>query len=176
MAQAIAGVVPDTEKEVTVMAVWPSIAATAYGRWWGRRFANDIGITLFGVPITVGRLLALVSIPAILPVYFHMVIPKLPFIVFGIYNSLVPLLSVDESPRIGRTGLRWRRTAERFIRPVRFGRSRGRTGASMVLCGRFGFSQGSGRDVPPAGSSAPRVIQANLREDSYGLRRCAACA
>jgi hypothetical protein len=87
MAQAIAGVVPDTEKEVTVMAVWPSIAATAYGRWWGRRFANDIGITLFGVPITVGRLLALVSIPAILPVYFHMVIPKLPFVVFGIHNS-----------------------------------------------------------------------------------------
>ena len=86
MAQAIAGVVPDTEKEVTVMTVWPSIAATAYGRWWGRRFANDIGITLFGVPITIGRLLALLSVPAILPVYFHMVIPKLPLVVFGFHN------------------------------------------------------------------------------------------
>ncbi len=87
MAQAIAGVVPDTEKEVTVMTVWPSLAATAYGRWWGRRFANNVGITLFGVPITIGRVLALLSIPAILPVYFHMIIPKLPFVVFGISNS-----------------------------------------------------------------------------------------
>ena len=87
MAQAIAGVVPDTEKEVTVMTVWPSLAATAYGRWWGRRFANNVGITLFGVPITIGRVLALLSIPVILPVYFHMIIPKLPFVVFGISNS-----------------------------------------------------------------------------------------
>ncbi len=86
MAQAIAGVVPDTEKEVTVMTVWPSIAATAYGRWWGRRFANDVGITLFGVPITIGRILALLSIPLILPVYFHMVIPRLPFVLFGVPN------------------------------------------------------------------------------------------
>ncbi|MCA9233366.1 MAG: hypothetical protein KDA57_22165 [Planctomycetales bacterium] len=86
MAQAIAGVVPATEKEVTVMTVWPSIAATAYGRWWGRRYANQIGITLFGLPITVGRILALVSIPFILPVYFHMLLPKLPFVVFGVSN------------------------------------------------------------------------------------------
>ena len=87
MGQAIAGVVPDTEKEVTVMTVWPSLAATAYGRWWGRRFANHTGISLFGVPITVGRVLALLSIPAILPVYFYTVIPRIPFVVFGVSNS-----------------------------------------------------------------------------------------
>lgn len=87
MAQAIAGVVSDQEKETTVMTVWPSIAATAYGRWWGRRFENELGITLFGVPITVGRLMALVSIPFILPLYFHMLIPRLPFVVFGFSNS-----------------------------------------------------------------------------------------
>ena len=87
MAQAIAGVVPATEKEVTVMTVWPSIAATSYGRWWGRRFANNIGITIFGLPITLGRLLALASIPFILPVYFHMLIPQIPFVVFGFNNS-----------------------------------------------------------------------------------------
>lgn len=87
MAQAIAGVVPDTEKEVTVMSVWPSISATAYGRWWGRRYANDFGITLFGIPITVGRITALLSIPFILPVFFHMIIPKLPFVVFGVHNA-----------------------------------------------------------------------------------------
>ncbi|MAT71134.1 MAG: hypothetical protein CMJ58_16610 [Planctomycetaceae bacterium] len=86
MGQAIAGVVPDTEREVTVMTVWPSIAATGYGRWWGRLYQNKLGITLFGIPITLGRLLALASIPAVLPVYFHMLIPKLPFVVWGVPN------------------------------------------------------------------------------------------
>ena len=83
MSQAIAGVVPDSEKEVTVRTVWPSIAATAYGRWWGRRYANNVGITLFGLPITVGRVIALLSVPFILPVYFHMLVPRLPGVVFG---------------------------------------------------------------------------------------------
>ncbi|MEM8945561.1 MAG: PH domain-containing protein [Planctomycetota bacterium] len=80
MAQAIAGVVPDTEKEVTVMTVWPSLGATAYGRWWGRRFIG--GPRVFGVPV-----LALLAVPAILPMYFHMLIPRLPFVVIGIPNQ-----------------------------------------------------------------------------------------
>ncbi|MFV2068316.1 MAG: hypothetical protein ACC645_15205, partial [Pirellulales bacterium] len=67
--------------------VWPSMAATAWGRFWGRCYENDFGFRLFGVPITVGRLCALISIPLILPVYFHMLIPRLPFIVFGALNS-----------------------------------------------------------------------------------------
>jgi hypothetical protein len=83
MAQAIAGVTPDTEKEATIMITWPSLAATAYGRWWGRRFANRLGINFFGIPLTVGRLIALLSIPFILPVYFHMLVPRLPLVVFG---------------------------------------------------------------------------------------------
>ena len=87
MAQAIAGVVSDQEKETTVMTVWPSLGASAYGRWWGRRFENKLGITLFGLPITVGRLTALASIPFILPVYFHMIIPKIPGVVFGFHNQ-----------------------------------------------------------------------------------------
>ncbi|MCA9233855.1 MAG: hypothetical protein KDA44_00190 [Planctomycetales bacterium] len=86
MGQAIAGVVPDTEREVTIMTVWPTLAATAYGRWWGRRFENELGITLFGIPLTFGRLMALVSIPFILPLYFHMLIPKLPLVVWGFPN------------------------------------------------------------------------------------------
>ena len=86
MSQAIAGVVPDTEKEVTVMTVWPSLGAMAYGRWWGRRFANSFGISILGIPCTLGRILALVSIPFILPFYFLMVLPRLPFVVFGIVN------------------------------------------------------------------------------------------
>ncbi|MGI9427034.1 MAG: PH domain-containing protein [Bythopirellula sp.] len=86
MAQAIAGVVPDTEKEVTVMTVWPSLGATSFGRWWGRRFNNQVGITLFGVPITVGRIVALLSVPIILPVYFLMVLPRIPFVILGVKN------------------------------------------------------------------------------------------
>ncbi len=82
MGQAIAGVVPDTEKEVTVMTVWPSLAATAYGRWWGRRYAGQAKVTIFGVPI-----LALLSIPAILPAYFYMLIPRIPGVIFGITNA-----------------------------------------------------------------------------------------
>lgn len=87
MGQAIAGVAPATETEVTIMTVWPSLGATGYGRLWGRCFGNKLGVTLFGVPITLGRLLALASIPFVLPVYFHMLIPRLPFIVFGFSNS-----------------------------------------------------------------------------------------
>lgn len=86
MSSAVAEVAPSTEREVTIMTVWPSISASAYGRWWGRRFANEAGTTLFGVPITLGRITALLSIPFILPYYFHMVIPKLPFILFGVNN------------------------------------------------------------------------------------------
>jgi hypothetical protein len=73
-------------KERTVMTVWPTLAATAYGRWWGRRFENSWGITLLGVPVTMGRVVALLSIPFILPLYFHMLIPKLPFVLFGFPN------------------------------------------------------------------------------------------
>jgi hypothetical protein len=65
------------------MTVWPSVAATPFGRWWGRRFENEVGITLLGIPITAGRLMALASIPFILPVYFHMLVPRLPGVVFG---------------------------------------------------------------------------------------------
>ena len=83
MTAAIAGLAPAQEREVTIMTVWPSIAATAYGRWWGRRFENTLGLTVFGIPLTLGRLMALVSIPFILPIYFHMLVPRLPGVLFG---------------------------------------------------------------------------------------------
>jgi hypothetical protein len=83
MMQPIAGVAPASEREVTIMTVWPTLAATGYGRWWGRRFANKVGLTLFGIPLNLGRLMALISIPFILPLYFHMLIPRLPFVVAG---------------------------------------------------------------------------------------------
>jgi hypothetical protein len=74
------------DKEITIMAVWPSVAATAFGRWWGRRFDNDSGFTMFGLPLTIGRMLALISIPFIIPVYFHMLVPRLPGVLFGFSN------------------------------------------------------------------------------------------
>ena len=83
MTQAIAGVVPASQREATIMTVWPTLAATAYGRWWGRRFENQWGLTLFGIPLTLGRLMALISIPLILPIYFHMLVPRLPGVIFG---------------------------------------------------------------------------------------------
>ncbi|QDS98731.1 PH domain-containing protein [Adhaeretor mobilis] len=78
MSQAIAGVVPATEREATVMTTWPTLGAFGVGRWWGRRFANKLGITLFGIPFTLGRLMALVSIPFILPPYFLTLLPGSP--------------------------------------------------------------------------------------------------
>jgi hypothetical protein len=87
MIQAIAGVSPDTVTETTIATTWPSLAATGIGRWWGRRYANKIGLTVFGIPLTLGRLVALLSIPLILPVYFHMLVPRLPGVVFGWPNS-----------------------------------------------------------------------------------------
>jgi hypothetical protein len=83
MAQPIAGVSPSSERETTIMTVWPSMSATAYGRWWGRRFENQFGMTLFGIPLTFGRLMALVSIPLVLPMYFHMLAPRIPGIIIG---------------------------------------------------------------------------------------------
>ena len=87
MKQPVAGVAPSTLEEVTVMTVWPSVAATGWGRLWGRLSTIEVGGSLFGVPVTIGRILALVSIPFILPVYFHMLIPRLPFVFFGVVNS-----------------------------------------------------------------------------------------
>jgi hypothetical protein len=87
MTQAIAGVAPDNISEATIATIWPSLGATAYGRWWGRRFANSVGLTVFGVPLTIGRLMAVASIPFILPLYFHMLVPRLPGIVFGWPNG-----------------------------------------------------------------------------------------
>jgi hypothetical protein len=84
--QPVAGVAPTQLKEVTVMTVWPSLSATAFGRLWGRLFAIEVGFRLFGVPITLGRLFALASIPFMLALYFLMRLPRFPGIVIGIQN------------------------------------------------------------------------------------------
>jgi hypothetical protein len=71
-AQPISGVTPAERKEVTVMTVWPSVAALAPGRALGQAFAikwPDVYI------FRLGNLLALLSIPLVLPLYFFKVLP-----------------------------------------------------------------------------------------------------
>lgn len=86
MKQPVAGVTPSQLQEVTVMTVWPSLSATAVGRFWGRLFAIEAGFPLFGIPITVGRIMALASIPFMLGLYFLMRLPRFPGVVIGIRN------------------------------------------------------------------------------------------
>jgi hypothetical protein len=86
MKQAISGVAPAQLQEVTVMTVWPSLAATGFGRFWGRLFALDYGFRVFGVPLTLGRIIALASIPFMLALYFLMRLPRFPFVIIGIKN------------------------------------------------------------------------------------------
>lgn len=86
MTQPIAGVAPTGIQEVTVMTVWPSLSATAFGRFWGRLFAIEFGFRIFGVPLTIGRLVALASIPFMVALYFLMRLPRFPGVIIGIKN------------------------------------------------------------------------------------------
>jgi hypothetical protein len=86
MPQPIAGVAPSQLSEVTVMTVWPSLSATAFGRFWGRLYNIQFGFPVFGVPLTLGRLFALVSIPFMVALYFLMRLPRFPGVVVGIKN------------------------------------------------------------------------------------------
>jgi len=88
MKQAIPGITPAQIQEVTVMTVWPSLSATSFGRFWGRLFEIDIGFRVFGIPLTLGRLIALASIPVMVSLYFLMRLPRLPFVFLGIKNPL----------------------------------------------------------------------------------------
>ncbi len=64
--QPIAGVVPPELAEATIMTVWPSLAATGAGRALGRLYAIRLGFP----PFTLGHLIALATIPIVVPMYF----------------------------------------------------------------------------------------------------------
>lgn len=72
MKQAIAGVTPAQVGEATIMTVWPSIAGTSIGRLFGRLFGIRAGAGF----LTIGNMIALASIPVMLPLYF---LRKVPF-------------------------------------------------------------------------------------------------
>jgi hypothetical protein len=88
MPQAIPGVSPAQTGEVTIMTVWPSLAAAGIGRLFGRMYAIDAGIRPFGVPITVGRLIALATSPLMAAIYFLMRLPRVPFVLIGLKNGM----------------------------------------------------------------------------------------
>ena len=72
MKQAFAGVAPPESGEATVMVVWPSIGANGFGRWVGRLAALEQGVGSF---FTIGKLLALATIPISLAVFAWQLMP-----------------------------------------------------------------------------------------------------
>lgn len=72
MNQPIAGVVPSELAEVTCKVIWPTIAATAAGRLVGRLAATGLGLGGF---FTLGKLLAVATIPLSLTVYGWQLLP-----------------------------------------------------------------------------------------------------
>jgi hypothetical protein len=72
LAEPITGVSPAELKETQIMTVWPSVAMYSLGRAMGRGFAirwPDVYI------FRLGNLLALLSIPLALKLYFFRVLP-----------------------------------------------------------------------------------------------------
>ena len=67
----ISGVVPPSVAEATIMTVYPSVAATAIGQALGRIYRLKGGIG----PISLGRLVALSTIPLGLVLYLSMRLP-----------------------------------------------------------------------------------------------------
>jgi hypothetical protein len=74
MKQAIAGVSPEKAGEVTIMIVYPTLAATGLGRFLGRRYASNIG---FGGIFTLGTIWIALTIPIALGLFFAMLGPGL---------------------------------------------------------------------------------------------------
>jgi hypothetical protein len=66
MKQAIAGVAPRDLEEVTIMTVWPTIAATRAGQLIGRACLWQAGVGSF---FTMGKLMALLCIPLALALF-----------------------------------------------------------------------------------------------------------
>jgi hypothetical protein len=71
-AQPIAGVSPAESKEATVMTVWPSVAKYWLGRQLGQAFAIRWPDTYI---FRLGNLIALLSIPLALVLYFLRILP-----------------------------------------------------------------------------------------------------
>lgn len=71
MKQPIAGVAPPELTEATVMIVYPSLASMGIGRFLGQQYLIRVGVGVF----TLGNLIALASIPLVVPLFFWMINP-----------------------------------------------------------------------------------------------------
>src|SRR5688572_3634756 len=71
MKQAISGVAPADLSEVTVMTVWPSIAAYPLGRTLGRLYENRAGVGI----VTVGKIFMALTIPIALALFALSLLP-----------------------------------------------------------------------------------------------------
>jgi hypothetical protein len=69
--QLIAGVVPPSVAEATIMTVWPSVGSTALGQWLGRLYRIKSGVG----PISIGRVALLATVPFGLALYFSLRMP-----------------------------------------------------------------------------------------------------
>jgi hypothetical protein len=72
MAQSVAGIMPSDLAEVTCKVVWPTIGATRAGRLVGQLADVRIGLGRF---FTVGKLLALATIPVSVAVFGWQLMP-----------------------------------------------------------------------------------------------------
>lgn len=72
--------------ERTVAVEWPSICAGPWGQWLGRLYGLRAGIRIGSVPITVGWLLVVLTIPLAGLFYFAGKAPRRPFVLFGPLN------------------------------------------------------------------------------------------
>jgi hypothetical protein len=72
MKQAISGVSPPEASEVTIMTVYPTIAAHPVGCTIGQLCANRTG---FGTFFTIGKVFALLSIPLAMGLFFFDLLP-----------------------------------------------------------------------------------------------------
>jgi hypothetical protein len=71
MEQPIAGVTPPESREMTVMTIYPSMAATEPGRLIGRLCGIQVGYSIF----TLGNLFALLLIPFALGLFVSRLLP-----------------------------------------------------------------------------------------------------
>lgn len=73
--------------ERTVTVVWPSISAGSWGRWLGRVYSNRIGFPIAGIPLTLGRLLAVITAPLGALLYLLRKAPRKPLVFVGPLNA-----------------------------------------------------------------------------------------
>ena len=151
------------------MTVWPSLSATGFGRFWGRLFAIEYGFRIFGVPLTVGRLTALASIPFMVALYFLMRLPRFPFILIGIKNPFCWHYRLTNR-RIVMENPFGDEIKSAVAGSVRFHRDCDRAGPGVVQSGRPGVSPRRNGNVSHLGRAAAGDIPPDVPQGADVVR------